>query len=458
PMCGSGTLLIEGAMMAADIAPSLNRPRFGFQSALDFDEPLWRSVRDEAIERKQQGLDADMPEIRGYDKDTRAIEAAESNILAAGLGQWVRVSPRPIQSFKKPTHKPIESGLVISNPPYGERWGDVDRLRPVYQALGETVKRECPGWRLAVFTGNPDLAGELRLRPEKKYRLFNGTIASELLVYQLKTAEQQSLEPKERPLSEGALMVANRLKKNQAKLSSWVKKEQVSCYRLYDADIPEYAVAIDLYGEAIHVQEYAPPASVDEKLASRRMSDVRRALLAVFPNSGDKIRVKERRRQKGSEQYRKLNTDRRGASKLSGTFLVTERRARLEVNLSDYLDTGLFLDHRPVRQLLAEMAPDKRFLNLFCYTAAATVHAALGTDGEGARESTSVDMSNAYLDWARRNLEHNGLDSARHRLVRSDCLKWLDQADPSRPFDLIFLDPPTFSNSAKMEGVLDIQP
>src|SRR5690606_10681700 len=132
-------------------------------------------------------------------------------------------------------------------------------------------------------------------------------------------------------------------------------------------------------------------------------------------------------------------------------FVVTEGPATFEVNLEDYLDTGLFLDHRPVREMIRGMAKGKRFLNLFCYTAAATVHAALG----GARESLSVDMSNTYLEWAKRNFELNGLDLASHVLLRADCLEWLAKREGR--FDLIFLDPPTFSNSKKMADVLDIQ-
>ena len=131
--------------------------------------------------------------------------------------------------------------------------------------------------------------------------------------------------------------------------------------------------------------------------------------------------------------------------------MVNEGRARFEVNLSDYLDTGLFLDHRPVRQLVGELASGKSLLNLFCYTASATVQAALA----GAKSSLSIDMSNTYLDWAQRNFELNSLSVSKHKLLRADCLKWLEE--DSQTFDVIFLDPPTFSNSKKMESVLDVQ-
>lgn len=454
PLCGSGTLLIEGAMMVADIAPGLNREQFGFHGWKQYEADLWQELRQEALARCEQGLAKELPEIRGYDKDTRAVSAAQENIACAGLEKWVRVMAKPIQAFKKPTHREIDNGLIICNPPYGERWGDMEELRPLYQTLGEVAKRECPGWRLAVITGNADLAGELRLRAEKKYQFFNGTIPSQLLLFQLRSgAEQQPSQtsPYQKSLSDGAQMFANRLKKNARKLAPWLEKSGVSCYRLYDADMPEYAVAVDIYDEAIHVQEYAPPSKIDEEQANRHLSEVRQALLSLYPGSRGKLFFKERRRQKGDSQYQPVKSRQQRNQRDGSAFVVTEGPCRFEVNLSDYLDSGLFLDHRPVRRLLGDMAAGKRFLNLFCYTAAATVHAALG----GASSSISVDMSNSYLEWASRNFVLNKLDQERHQLMRADCLDWL--AKGQGEFDLIFLDPPTFSNSKKMEGVLDIQ-
>ncbi len=451
PLCGSGTLLIEGAMMVADIAPGLNREQFGFHGWAQYDTALWQRLRQEALDRCQVGLGKELPEIRGYDKDTRAVSAAQENVACAGLEKWVRVMAKPIEAFKKPTHRQINDGLIITNPPYGERWGDMEELRPLYQTLGEVAKRECPGWRMAVITGNAELAGELRLRAEKKYQLFNGTIPSQLILFQLREASEQvqtqRKELTEESLSEGARMFANRLRKNARKLASWLKQSGVSCYRLYDADMPEYAVAVDFYDDAIHVQEYAPPTNIDEEQANRHLSEVRQALLYLYPESRGKLFFKERRRQKGESQYQRQVT----RSHASGVFEVMEGPCRFEVNLSEYLDSGLFLDHRPVRRLLREMASGTRFLNLFCYTAAATVHAAIG----GAQSSLSIDMSNSYLEWAGRNLALNDLDQQRHQLQRADCLEWL--AMEQGEFDLIFLDPPTFSNSKKMEEVLDIQ-
>ena len=468
PLCGSGTLLIEGAMLAADIAPNLIRRHFGFERWIKHDPALWQQLLEDARLRKRAGLEKGLPEIRGYDKDVRSIEAAETNILHAGLESWVRVSAKPLEAFKKPTHTKLQAGLIICNPPYGERWGDVDALRPLYQTLGERMKAECPGWRMAVFTGNPDLAGEMRLRAERKYKLFNGALPAQLLLFQLRDnpaqGEQDNYDRKAR-LSDGAVMLLNRLKKNHNRLKNWLKPENICCYRLYDADLPEYAVAIDLYNrqpvggelqaEAVHIQEYAPPATVDTSTANARLSEVRQVLLTLFPEQREQLFFKERRKQKGSSQYRRQQTSYTDYGKLT----VSEGPTLLEVNLGEYLDTGLFLDHRPVRKLISDMATGTRFLNLFCYTATATVHAALG----GAVSSLSIDMSNNYLAWAKRNFDLNKLNVYQHSLIREDCLVWLEQAartanvDREMQFDLILLDPPTFSNSSKMEEILDIQ-
>ncbi|HIK80340.1 MAG TPA: 23S rRNA (guanine(2445)-N(2))/(guanine(2069)-N(7))-methyltransferase, partial [Porticoccaceae bacterium] len=209
--------------------------------------------------------------------------------------------------------------------------------------------------------------------------------------------------------------------------------------------IPEYAVAVDIYDQSIYVQEYAPPNTISEKVARERFAEIKQAVKEFSANFRGKIHYKERRRQKGDSQYQRLNE---GPSE---TIQVNEGNAHFEVNLSDYLDTGLFLDHRPVRSLIGDMVKGKTFLNLFCYTAAASVQAALA----GASSSLSIDMSNTYLDWAQRNFDLNSLRSSKHTLLRADCLKWLE-ADTEQ-YDVIFLDPPTFSNSKKMDSVLDIQ-
>jgi 23S rRNA (guanine2445-N2)-methyltransferase / 23S rRNA (guanine2069-N7)-methyltransferase len=457
PMCGSGTLLIEAAMMVADIAPGLLRSEsngnYGFSAWQGHDENIWQLLMAEAKQRRtdglgKEGLAREFPEIRGYDQDNRAVHAAQENIEKIGLDHLVRVSQKPLVALKQPTHKIITKGLLVCNPPYGERLGEEDELRELYYLLGERLKEQFPGWNAAVFTGNPELGPEMNLRSHKQYQLFNGAIPSKLLLFTINSEPRvPRVEPEVEELSDGAKMFANRLKKNLRKFKSWVKKEGVECYRLYDADMPEYAVAVDIYADCVHFQEYDPPKTIDERSSRRRLREAKAGLKEALQISDDKLFFKQRKRQHGKEQYQKH----RQVSKHSVQQEVREGAATLEVNLEEYLDTGLFLDHRPLRRRIFEEAKGKRVLNLFCYTASISVQAALG----GARESLSLDMSQTYLDWAKRNFALNGIDTSRHFLMREDCIKWLEEADGK--CDLIILDPPTFSNSKKMAGVLDIQ-
>lgn len=447
PLCGSGTLSIEAALMAADIAPGLLRSHHGASGWLQHDPALWQALMQEAEDRRREGLER-LPLIAGFDADPKAVAIARDNAGRAGLADRLRFECRSLEELAPPAG--AVPGLVVANPPYGERLGDVHALAPLYETLGQRLKAHFPGWRAAVFTANPDLAACLGLRAHRRHSLYNGPLPCRLLHYSL-TEKPPDPAPRER--SSGAGMFANRLEKNLRSLGRWVRREGIDCYRLYDADMPEYALAVDCYrtvaGETwVHAQEYQAPASVAPADARRRLAEARAVLPQVLGIPPERVVLKLRRRQKGSDQYRRLAE--------RGRFLeVREGPCRLLVNLEDYLDTGLFLDHRLTRALVAELAAGRRLLNLFAYTASASVHAALG----GALETLSVDLSNTYLDWAQRNFELNGMDLRRHRLVQADCLAWLEQAAARgrERFGVVFLDPPTFSNSKRMAGPFDVQ-
>ncbi|MGH1373955.1 MAG: bifunctional 23S rRNA (guanine(2069)-N(7))-methyltransferase RlmK/23S rRNA (guanine(2445)-N(2))-methyltransferase RlmL [Cellvibrionaceae bacterium] len=449
PMCGSGTILIEAALMALDYAPGLDRQGFGFERWLNHDKDVWLELRQEAIVRYREGRTREIPEIRGYDADRKVLFAAESNISMAGMDDYVRVLLKPLQDLVKPTHAVLESGLVLTNPPYGERLGEQEELKGLYRLLGDKCREHFEGWKLGIFTGNPGLGRSVGLKAHKRYKLFNGALPSELILIHVEQAQFVNAPPaeiqREKPLTAGAEMLANRLRKNQKQLAKWVKREGIQCYRLYDADMPEYSAAIDIYGDYVHVQEYAAPKSVDEAKAIARFAEIEAAVPAALGVSPDNISFKQRRRNRGKDQYE------RQSERSHPLIPVKEGAATILVNLWEYLDTGLFLDHRPVRQRISQIVRGKRFLNLFCYTATATVHAGLG----GARESVSVDMSKTYLRWAEKNFEANNLSTDKHHLEQGDCLQWL--RDCREGFDVIMLDPPSFSNSKRMEGVLDIQ-
>ena len=454
PMCGSATLLIEGALMCADVAPAINRTQFGFEKWKGHNAEQWRILVTDARARAERGLSSDHPEIRGYDADLRVVRYAEKNIALAGLSKIVRVSCKNLKNLKKPTHKPIPTGLLVCNAPYGRRLGEKESLSYLYRHLGEVMASEFEGWDAAILTSEPGLAKATRLRSHKQFFLPNGPIDTRLYLFNLREnylghdiSETTSLGIKDsnQKLDQAEGAFANRVKKNFRKLSGWISREGIECYRLYDADMPEYAVAVDVYGQRLNVSEYKAPSGVDKQSAEARLSEVLQVLPKLFSIPASAIVLKQRHRQRKGTQYQKKETAK------GELFSVDEHGAKFLVNLNDYIDTGLFLDHRPLRRRLKAEANGKDFLNLFSYTGAASIQVALG----GSRSTTSVDHSKTYLAWHRKNLAHNGLSEARNKLCQDDCQTWLLENDNS--FDLILLDPPSFSNSSRMKNFLDIQ-
>lgn len=462
PMCGSGTLLVEGALIAGDIAPGLQRDYFGFLGWKQHNAVLWQGVWDAAQQRREIGL-SKLPVIVGFDQDRRTVAAALQHVENAGLSGKIHIEKRDIADASAAESWP--KGLIVCNPPYGERLGDEEQIAQLYRQFGEVLKQNFIGWKAAMIIGNPELGFRLGIRSQKPITLFNGALECKLLRFTIEEkaffepkakSQQERIEHISRRAQSGqvdsqAEMFANRLRKNLKKLTKWAKQNQIHCYRLYDADLPEYAVAVDVYqGEQtwVNVQEYESPKTVDPAKANLRLAGIMAEIPKVLEIPADQVFLKIRRKQKSTDQYEKLRDSRH-------FHVVEEGGCKFWVNFEDYLDTGLFLDHRPMRLLIQQQAKGKRFLNLFAYTGSATVHAVIG----GAISSVTVDMSNTYLDWAQRNFVLNGIRGD-HKLVRANCLQWLaEQADAKHKsqFDLIFLDPPTFSNSKKMEEIFDIQ-
>lgn len=497
PMCGSGTLLIEGALMAADAAPGLMRLNGKVPTRWrGFDTAAWQGLVEDARRRDAAGRAALRPVFFGRDIDPHAIRSTRDNEIMAGLAGVIDLKAAGIEQLQTPAAVParlsgeganaptlpsndIEQqattpdfpspdnddkaldadtrgapGLVVCNPPYDARLAADPAL---YRALGNALKQAVPGWRASLLCGDPQLAYATGLRANKKYQVFNGAIECTLIVSDPVALPQpaRALDAPRAILSEGAQMVANRLRKNLRKLKSWRAREAVSCFRAYDADLPEYSAAIDIYFSDeteprtwLHVQEYAGPADIPEADQRRRLNELLAAAREVFAVPTEQVALKTRSRGKGGSKYADL---RAGQSAVRGEFIVVrEGDVRLRVNLFDYLDTGVFLDHRPLRLRIGAEAEDTRFLNLFGYTGAATVHAAVGR----ARQTTTVDLSATYLQWCADNLQANGIGGPRHRLVQADAMTWLhgDTGD----YDLIFCDPPTFSNS-KRAGDFDVQ-
>ncbi|MDH5832970.1 bifunctional 23S rRNA (guanine(2069)-N(7))-methyltransferase RlmK/23S rRNA (guanine(2445)-N(2))-methyltransferase RlmL [Luteimonas kalidii] len=474
PMCGSGTLLIEGALMAADVAPGLLRHGDVLPSRWHgFDRAGWQSLVDDAMARERTGRAGLRAVFAGSDADPRAIAAARENATAAGLRDAIAWDVCPVERLQQlparlapvgradaetqaagegaqaevaAAHEPAPApGLVVCNPPYDARLAADAAL---YRALGDALRRTVPDWRASLLCGDRELGFATGLRARRHYQVFNGALECTLLVCDpIQPAAREPAAPRE--LSDGARMVANRLRKTLRASKAWRAREGVDCFRAYDADLPEYAAAIDVYTAAVtgerwlHVQEYAAPAEIPEAVTRRRFGELLAGAADALEVPRERTAIKTRARGKGGSKY--------GHLAHRGEFLtVREGEARLRVNLFDYLDTGLFLDHRPLRLRIAREAQGGRFLNLFCYTGAATVHAAVG----GAAQTTSVDLSATYLEWLADNLRENAIGGTRHRIAQADALAWL-RADRGE-YDLVFCDPPTFSNSARADD-FDVQ-
>lgn len=445
PMCGSGTLLIEAAQMQADIAPQLYRKHWGFNAWKGHQQAEWKEVLDEAFAKMQKNAENRplAPNFFGFDLDHRVLAKAKQNAKNAGVAELIQWQQGDVAALKNPCAD--EKGTVICNPPYGERLGTTPALIALYSVFGQRLKQQFAGWNASIFSGEPELLNCLRLRSHRQFKVKNGPLDCLQKNYQIR--ERAASETEEIKFEQNAQVApdfANRLAKNIKKIEKWAKQQGIDAYRLYDADLPEYNLAVDRYGDHIVVQEYQAPKNIDEQKARQRLLDAVSATLYVTGVETNKLVLKVRQKQKGTNQYEKL------ANK-GHYFYVNEYGAKLWVNLTDYLDTGLFLDHRLTRKMVGEMAKGKTFLNLFAYTGSATIHAALN----GAKSTTTVDMSNTYLNWAEQNLELNHLNLRQNRLFQGDCLQWL--AECRERFEVIFVDPPTFSNSKRMEDSWDVQ-
>ncbi|MCX7513567.1 bifunctional 23S rRNA (guanine(2069)-N(7))-methyltransferase RlmK/23S rRNA (guanine(2445)-N(2))-methyltransferase RlmL [Frateuria sp. STR12] len=444
PMCGSGTLLIEGALMAADVAPGLRRDYFGLLGWKQHDIALWRRLLEEARERAEAGLRNLRAVFFGSDADPRMVQTAKRNAQAAGVAGFLTLEKHDVAHAAPPPGQP--TGLAITNPPYGERLGDREQMPKLYRALGDTLRERFTGWRAAVLAGDAELGRALGLHADKRYALYNGALETVLLTFDITPRDTAPRERK--PLSPGAQMLKNRLEKTVRHQRKRLAREGIFCWRAYDQDLPEYAAAIDVYGREgdepwLHVQEYRAPADVPVDVARTRLREIVRVAGEVLGVPRERIALKTRERGKGGAKYGRF--DQRGEF-----HEVEEGGLTFLVNLTDYLDTGLFLDHRLVRAKLRELAHGKRFLNLFAYTASASVYAAAG----GARDTTSVDLSGTYLEWASRNLARNGFTGEAHRLMQADATTFLRQ--DRGHYGLIYVDPPTFSNSKRAED-FDVQ-
>lgn len=474
-MCGSGTLLLEGALMVADIAPGLLRKRWGFTHWQKHDEEAWNALLDEANKRREEGI-KHLPLLVGTDFDARAIDLARRCARRARLDTHISFDRLDMRAAQPPVG--AKAGLIALNPPYGERLASTDQVCEIYRDIAEVTRKRFMGWKLAVITPDARLSHCLALKPEVEREFYNGRILSPVRVYTVGEPQEVALperddnfgQNKQHPDAFGGkgeriiapkfdidtTAVENRIAKMYKHFEHWAKKQDITCYRVYDADLPDFNCAIDIYQGTgpsegrtwIRIAEYMAPAGIDPRLASARMEALIDVCKRVFGVRAGDIILKQRKRQRGKEQY--------FADVKEGPIIgiIAEGGLRFEVNMNQYVDTGVFLDHRDVRAFIREHTHDKTFLNLFAYTGVASVYAAAG----GASETTTVDMSKTYLTIARNNMERNGYSGQTHRFEQADVLQWIEQAlDERRTFDVIYCDPPTFSNSKRMEDTFEVQ-
>ena len=437
PTCGSGTFLAEAALMATDCAPGLLRERFGFESWLHHDVDSFDRERADALAARKASCPAP---IFGMDASAEALAGARENLRLAGVEQHVSLSVQELDAAEPPA----KGGILVCNPPYGHRLGDEGTLFLFYQSLGDVLKRGFDGWTACVFAAHGSNLKHLGLRPARRHVLFNGAIECRLLEIPVRgvTGSDRERAPAWRKPSAKAQMFANRVKKNNKKWSRWAKRSAIDCYRVYDADIPEYNVAVDRYPSKAIVHVFQKERDAQDEQAQQRVQDVLLTLPDALGIDATDLVVKVRRKHDQGDQYARITQQ-------ESEIVVGEGELRFIVNLEDRIDTGLFLDHRAVRAYAAERCAGKRMLNLFAYTCSVSVGAAVG----GAR-TTSVDLSNTYLDWGKRNFEVNGIDPSKHRFIRDDATRWMARSRDR--FDWIFVNPPTFSRSKMSKGAFNI--
>ena len=444
PMCGSGTLVVEAAMMAAKIPPAFDRNYFCFKYWKKFRGDLWEELRQDALQTIKANIGT-VPHLFGYDYSTDAVTAARKNVSKAfsmypEILEKVHIAKKEIHKLSIPAEAGDKPGFIAVNPPYGERLGEIDALRTLYADMGNIFKERFEGWQGIFITGDDELARKTGLKASKVNKIYNGPIECISAVFSISSAYR---EEHTHELSESAQMFANRLAKNMKQFGKLAKRQGVTSYRIYDADLPDYSAAIDFYeGKWMYLQEYAAPAYIDPAKTKRRVREMAQVLEQY--TARENIFIRRREKQKGANQYTK-------SGESEHLEIMQEGGLKFYVNFYDYLDTGIFLDHRPVRRMIGEMSAGKRVLNLFAYTCTASAYAA----ANGAASTTSVDTSSTYLDWGKKNFQLNGLDPSKHSFVKEDCIKFLQSA--KQKYDLIFIDPPTFSNSKSREDIFDVQ-
>lgn len=493
PFCGSGTIAIEAALIGRNLAPGLNReflceqwPRVG--------GPAWEELRESARSRSLPSL----PEpLLATDLSEEALRLARKHAEAAGVADEIHFQKRDFHDLSSKR----KYGCLITNPPYGERIGEKQEIEELYRAMPEVLRR-LKTWSHYLITARADFEKLVGQKASKRRKLYNGrlectyyqfhgprphkrakrteeekdsSLATTALASHSDGTEQRKptsdaqhesavASPKNEnqkratssPQAFGGLReestrqaeeFSNRLRNRARHLRRWPTKRGITCFRLYDRDVPDVPLAVDRYEDALVVAEYERPHERTPAEHGDWLDLMLRTLAETLEVPRDRVFLKKRERQQGESQYGRVADER-------SIHLVNEGGLRFRTNLSDYLDTGLFLDHRQTRLRVRDEAEGKRFLNLFAYTGSFTVYAADG----GATQTTTVDLSKNYLDWAEANLKLNDMAAGdKHRMFREDSRDYVNSLPKEPMFDLAVVDPPTFSNSKRTDEDWDVQ-
>nr|WP_220498395.1 bifunctional 23S rRNA (guanine(2069)-N(7))-methyltransferase RlmK/23S rRNA (guanine(2445)-N(2))-methyltransferase RlmL [Rhodopirellula sp. JC639] len=480
PFCGSGTIPIEAARIGRNIAPGIDRD-FTFESWPTVATTLLPDLRSRAIAAQVDSIEE---RILGSDLDGRVLRAARDNAERAGVADSIHFQPG--DALRLTSRRRF--GCLITNPPYGRRIGEDRELDALYHALPD-VLRGLPTWSHYFLTAYPNFEHAVGRQADRRRKLYNGRI--ECTYYQFhgpkrvvgdrgEAAEVASSDaaakphdapgdhtaPPEKPYTHAAgpaafghldakathqaELFATRLRKRAKHLRRWPTKRNITCFRLYERDIPEIPLIVDRYEDHLHITEYERPHDRDPAQHANWLDLMARTAGETLEVPASNVHFKRRGRQKGNTQHEKVDHT-------GNRFVVHEGGLKFLVNLDDYVDTGLFLDHRVARSMVRDLAKDKWVLNLFCYTGAFTVYAAAG----GARKTTSVDLSNTYLSWTKENLRINGLIDAKrqdgHSFIASDVEQFIADHPAGERYDLVVFDPPTYSRSKKTEKDWNVQ-
>ena len=464
PFCGTGTIPIEAALIGRNMAPGLRRT-FVAEDWPTLDAQLWKTAREEARDLMRPKLPV---RLLGYDVAEESLGLARFHAEQAGVADDIHWQQRPFSELRAKA----EYGCVITNPPYGERMGRDTEIEQLYRTF-PIVLRRLPTWSHYILSARPDLEELVGQQADRRRKLYNGPLectyyqfhgprpprdGGEAVAEEVPTVtenEEEIVQPAPPPPAFGGLLpessrqakeFANRLQNRARHLRRWPTRRGITCYRLYERDVPDVPLVVDRYEDALHIGEFLRPHDRSPAQHADWLDLMARTAGEVLEVSRERVFVKRRDRQRGAAQYQRV--DERGTR-----LEVREGGLKFIVNLSDYVDTGLFLDHRLTRERVRKAAEGKRFLNLFAYTGAFSVYAAAG----GATTTTSVDLSPTYIEWAGENMALNGFDSPQHSLIRSDVWEFLDGLSSGELWDLAVVDVPTFSNSKRTDDVWDVE-